>query len=446
MKIKKRLVMAASFGLVALFAAGLARAEPPETPTPISPNGTIDTNTPTYVWNAVEDGVNYYIELYDDSTDTKITRVLYTAQEVGCPGGTGECSGVIPEEWAGGVLADGAYGWQVQAENDDDQRSFISARMSFTVDTSNVPPGPATLIDPCCNRTYSDNTPTYKWYAVENTTDYYLLVLNSASTPVEYGWHTAGEANCGDGTGECSLTPAAELADGAYVWLIKTANDYGDGPWSDPSRSTFTVSTGPNDPPGQATLISPSGEIEDNTPEYVWNALENATEYTLYLYDSEENLITQLRYTAGEANCDDGTGECSVVLPEGQPGGLLADGSYQWQIKTRNDFGDGPLSTELSFTVVAGTFAYVSTFEGCGGNDPCYQSIQDALNNEDSGKEIRITAEDYDEAASLSASKNLTLSGGWNSDYSDQSGQTTANSLTISDGSIVTEFIVINGP
>ena len=90
--------------------------------------------------------------------------------------------------------------------------------------------------------------------------------------------------------------------------------------------------------------------------------------------------------------------------------------------------------------------AYVSTFEGCGGNDPCYQSIQDALNNEDSGTEIRITAEDYDEAASLSSSKNLILSGGWNSDYSDQSGQTTANSLTISDGSIVTEFIVINGP
>jgi hypothetical protein len=90
--------------------------------------------------------------------------------------------------------------------------------------------------------------------------------------------------------------------------------------------------------------------------------------------------------------------------------------------------------------------AYVSKTAGCNGNSPCYTIINNAIGGEASGTEIRVTAADYDEAVILSANKGLTLSGGWNSDYSNQSSQTTIDTLTVENGRVETKFIVIDGP
>jgi hypothetical protein len=90
--------------------------------------------------------------------------------------------------------------------------------------------------------------------------------------------------------------------------------------------------------------------------------------------------------------------------------------------------------------------AYVSKTAGCNGNSPCYTSINNAIRGEASGTEIRITAADYNEAVILLANKGLTLSGGWNSDYSNQSSQTTIDTLTVENGRVETKFIVIDGP
>ena len=106
----------------------------------------------------------------------------------------------------------------------------------------------------------------------------------------------------------------------------------------------------------------------------------------------------------------------------------------------------GVLTVQAYLTAVA-TLAFVSKHGNtCNGNTPCFTSVQAAIDASDIGTFILITNEDYDEAANLSSPKNLTLSGGWNIDFSDQSSHTTINSLTITDGSIVTEFIVLDGP
>ncbi len=79
----------------------------------------------------------------------------------------------------------------------------------------------------------------------------------------------------------------------------------------------------------------------------------------------------------------------------------------------------------------------------CGGKTPCYTSIQEAINAASTGAAIRITQGTYSEAITLSTSKSLTLQGGWNSLFTTQSSTSTVNSMTIGDGSVIVDKLVI---
>ncbi len=82
--------------------------------------------------------------------------------------------------------------------------------------------------------------------------------------------------------------------------------------------------------------------------------------------------------------------------------------------------------------------------ETCADNTPCYPTIQEAIDAASSGATtIKITEGSYDEALTLSSSKDLTLQGGWDSTFTSQPSTTTVNSLTISNGSITVENLVI---
>jgi hypothetical protein len=74
----------------------------------ISPWGETFTTTPTYTWYAVADATWYHLWV-NHSTGT-LGEKWYTAEEVGCPAGTGNCS-LSP----GTVLAPGTYTWWIQA-------------------------------------------------------------------------------------------------------------------------------------------------------------------------------------------------------------------------------------------------------------------------------------------------------------------------------------------
>jgi len=56
----------------------------------------------------------------------------------------------------------------------------------------------------------------------------------------------------------------------------------------------------------------------------------------------------------------------------------------------------------------------------CGGNQPCYTSIQDAINRPGSGYDILISGGTYTEPISLNESKTVTLKGGWDSFFKNQ--------------------------
>ncbi len=79
----------------------------------------------------------------------------------------------------------------------------------------------------------------------------------------------------------------------------------------------------------------------------------------------------------------------------------------------------------------------------CGGEIPCYSTIQEAINAASSGTTIKILRGSYDEDLSPSTSINLILEGGWDATYSSQTSTSTINSLTITDGTIIINDLVI---
>lgn len=93
---------------------------------------------------------------------------------------------------------------------------------------------------------------------------------------------------------------------------------------------------------------------------------------------------------------------------------------------------------------IPGNVLYVDKDDNtCGAKTPCYSTIQEAIDAASSRAIIRIAQGTYVEDLVLNASKYLTLSGGWDALFTTQSSTTTANSMTISDGSVTVDKVVI---
>jgi len=101
--------------------------------------------------------------------------------------------------------------------------------------------------------------------------------------------------------------------------------------------------------------------------------------------------------------------------------------------------GHGVLKVDLS---VSGTL-YVEPAGICNGNTPCYSTIQAAIDAASTGSAIKIAQGTYDENLSLSSSKELVLSAGWDSTFTTQSATSTVKSMTINDGGATIASIVI---
>lgn len=201
-----------------------------------TPSGTISDRTPTYRWQAVGDSTWYNLWV-DDSTSEGAGRIQtwYTAAKAGCAKGQSACSVTPPTTLAGGNAI-----WWIQTWNDAGEGPW-SAPMTFFVNLPG-PPGPVTLLKP--DGTINNNSPTYRWRAVRDSTWYQLWVDDSTSSGSGkiQTWYTAAEAGCRGGRDICSITPAEPLANGDAAWWIQTWNEAGDGPWSD--VMSFAVRSG----------------------------------------------------------------------------------------------------------------------------------------------------------------------------------------------------------
>ena len=116
------------------------------------------------------------------------------------------------------------------------------------------------------------------------------------------------------------------------------------------------------------------------------------------------------------SNDDVGSDSVSLVSFDGEAGltyRIAVDG-YS------GDFGE----IGLNLAVVSG-YLYVSSDGKCGSKKPCYSTIQGALNAAQSNSTIKIARGTYPDIFSLTVSKAITLSGGWNDVFTSQSANST---------------------
>jgi hypothetical protein len=113
--------------------------------------------------------------------------------------------------------------------------------------------------------------------------------------------------------------------------------------------ANFRATTGV---PGAPTLVSPSGNVVDETPEFRWLPVPDAAGYRLRVRKGTVDLPTHgLEYTASAAGCSSGTGVCSVT-----PAAALTLGAHTFWIQAFNANGASPWSAGSDFSLVPSGF------------------------------------------------------------------------------------------
>jgi hypothetical protein len=233
--------------------------KPPGKATLVSPKGQITDKNPTYIWNAVKTASWYYIWVSKKGAPKAVFQKWFTASQVGCSSGTGQCKTKQPSS-----LNDGAYTWWIKTWNKVGHGPWSSG-MKFNLGEVDTPV--AVLKSP--KGPITDSTPTYMWTGSPKVTWYYLWVgkeggssnatedyleLNDvlpnppqdeesiAATAVIKKWYTAAQAGCAGGS-DCKVTPTTKLNDGNHKWYIRTWNSKGFGDWSVPLLFTLKTAT-----------------------------------------------------------------------------------------------------------------------------------------------------------------------------------------------------------
>jgi hypothetical protein len=192
-------------------------AGPTTAPTPLTPNDTVATSTPTYTWTSVTGATQY--DLYVTGTSGVLIQSTTTAGTAGCDsGGTGNCS-FTPSQ----SLYDGAAKWWVRAANAQNPGPW-SVGQAFTVAGSGSP-GLITLTSP--SGPAGTNNPTYVWQAAPAATEYHLWVQDSVAKRVDVVLNAA--TLCSGAT--CSYFPNSVLSPGNGRWWVQGKNASGPGPW-----------------------------------------------------------------------------------------------------------------------------------------------------------------------------------------------------------------------
>jgi len=121
-------------------------------------------------------------------------------------------------------------------------------------------------------------------------------------------------------------------------------------------------------------------------------------------------------------------------------GDLVTDGKVAIT-KPRVNLGDAIDAIEGN-TTEGNTTLYVEPTASCGGNTPCYATIQEAMDAAGSEAIIRIAEGAYAEGLHLGSAKILTLQGGWNSAFTTRISSSIIDSLASSSGTIIAEYLI----
>ena len=242
-------------------------------------------------------------------------------------------------------------------------------------------------------------------------------------TSTDYGSSTRG-VNIDGGTSDVSVNASiTELNFSTiYHFRIVATSSFGAGYGSD---KTFTTdSLMPTVSTLSATLITPNSATLNGT-------VNPNGETTTYYF--EYGPDTSYGTTTSSASAGSGP---SAVSVNAFISDLISDTIYHYRLVATNSDGTS-YGDDKTFNT---SILYVEPSGSCGGNTPCYSTIQAAFTAASSGATIKIAQGTYNEDLILDSSKNLTLQGGWNSSFTSQSSTSTVYSLTIDSNSGTVEI------
>lgn len=236
----------------------------------------------------------------------------------------------------------GSYRAWVRAFDDNSVAGDWSAGVQFTIGRAEVT-GPA----PVTHATL-DRTPTITWNSLgAPQTELWVTQLsgvNESGAPLTAPRRIIYEPLA---PGE-SFTPTTDLPNGVYrIWVRPIADDGEAGLWSRSYDLAVEYGTGP-------ALISPSVRETDRTPEFVWNAIDGADHYELWVNDATRGVARRIH------NVDvphvDGVQTINYTDPDALP---LRTGTYRWWVRAFSDTNEatawsGPVSFFVPAPVVFG--------------------------------------------------------------------------------------------
>jgi len=189
-----------------------------------------------------------------------------------------------------------------------------------------------------------DLSPTLVWNGVEEVTNYYVEVQNSSNTVVFTQWHdptntTPHPEGMEPPFGRFEFAYSNTLTPGYHTWSVQSWNE-----GTSETSSVMSFHTGPLLPP--TTLISPQGGGSNNTPTYTWNVVSNATDYQLWVQNSDAGDPFEFMQWYASNEVWIGGGTCAIT-----PTNVLEERSYRWYIQAMSGDQGGEWSDGIDFAI-----------------------------------------------------------------------------------------------
>lgn len=279
--------------------------EPPSTPTPIAPTGSITNTTPTFQWSESAEATHYTLTVHDNTAgvDIILTNVATTTY-----------TSPIPLNRAR------TYKWKVRAVNAAGA-SADSSWMNFDYGTTSVIPPPPTPVSP--QGSITNTKPTFRWNPVPGARHYKLVVFNNTTQT----YVVTKTISTSTFTLRKPLNPTH-----TYKWRVRALNAAGSGAYSPWTNFDYRVA---QQLPATPTPVGPQGQITDPTPTFQWEAVPGATQYRLVVYD-----LTARTYVLSQR-------PSSTTFTSTHP--LDPTHTYRWRVRALNAAGASTYSRWRTF-------------------------------------------------------------------------------------------------
>ena len=237
-----------------------------------------------------------------------------------------------------------------------------------------------------------------------------------------------------------SFDPPASIPNGTYTFEIK--DDLGR---TDSDTRTYAYNPIP-DFIEDARIPADNAYLDTDTPTFSWSRVEGDTGDGTYLYS-----IRIVDYTQ-EVRWFDSPMSTETSFTPAEPLNLPKGSSYKWRVNVIDANGNNyrssssPQYRTLTFNPApAPSVLYVNNNDDtCDGNEPCYTSIQGAINNAATTASIRLAEGTFNEIFRLRLSKTITLQGGWDTTFTTQTpNKTFIKSPTVTQGSLTMQMLTI---